>query len=194
MNEPTFYNEKFDNDVVEVSIPGSMEALILQLNSVIEKKISNYYRMFRLEDLNLDPRGGDHIWVDTKNAECVVILLANKQYFNYYCDGQYIDAKFVQTIGDYVVLMNDGKSDVDRWIRAAIEQEENAIKNQSVFNLMKDVATAFKVQDFDLLRKLRKNVIDHPPVEVSNDVRGAIIEVIDILLDGISQTQDVENV
>ena len=70
----------------------------------------------------------------------------------------------------------------------------NQNTNQPILNLLEDVATAFKVQDFNLLNNLRKRLIDHPPVEVSNDVRGAIIEVIDILLDGISQTQDVENV
>ena len=70
----------------------------------------------------------------------------------------------------------------------------NQNTNQPILNFMEDVTTAFKVQDFELLRQFRKNMIDHPPVEVSEDVRGAIIEVIDILLDGISQTQDVENV
>ena len=129
MNEPIFYNEKFDNDVVEVLIPGSIEDLILKLNNAIEKKINEYYHKFRLEDLGLDPRGGGHIWVDVNNVECVVIRRANKRLFDYYCGGElYVNAEFIQIVGDYVVYMNDGESRVDDWIRAAIEHEENEIK------------------------------------------------------------------
>ena len=128
MNESTFYNEKFNIDVVEVLIPGSMEALILQLNSAIEKKINEYYHKFRLEDLGLDPRGGGCIWVDVNNVECVVIRRANKRLFDYYCGGEYVNAEFIQIIGDYVIFMNDCEGRVDGWIRAAIEHEENEIK------------------------------------------------------------------
>ena len=78
--------------------------LMNEINSKVDRLINEEFREVTPQELGLDPRAGDHFFI---NEEYIAVGNGRLESLNYYGGFDYVDEEHVTVLGEYIFYSAD---------------------------------------------------------------------------------------